>query len=418
MNYSTSIFYFYKMNNQIIERVSTIDVTFLNTYNSVVLCSNSSDKDTIVGTGKTISEFIIPFNFSNNDDWCDQLDYFINENKGNYIFGYISYDFKNLIEKPLQSRNNDEIKSHYLHFFVPSLVYKISQDDFNSILNNNQEEFFIKLNQRTSEEKYIKNVNTIKQHLQNGDIYEVNYCQEFYKNHIDDLNTFNLFSKLNNLTEAPFSTYLHLNEIDVISGSPERYIQKINKQLISQPIKGTIKRGSNDYEDNVLKNALLNDEKERAENVMIVDLVRNDLSRIAQRGSVNVDELFGVYTFKTVHQMISTVSCEISDKTTFSEVLKASYPMGSMTGAPKISAMNIIEELEDFRRGIYAGSIGYFSPNGDYDFNVIIRSIIYNNKLNNLSASIGSAITIKSDAKSEYNENLLKYEALKDALNS
>ena len=406
------------MNNQIIERVSTIDVTFLNTYNSVVLCSNSSDKDTIVGTGKTISEFIIPFNFSNNDDWCDQLDYFINENKGNYIFGYISYDFKNLIEKPLQSRNNDEIKSHYLHFFVPSLVYKISQDDFNSILNNNQEEFFIKLNQRTSEEKYIKNVNTIKQHLQNGDIYEVNYCQEFYKNHIDDLNTFNLFSKLNNLTEAPFSTYLHLNEIDVISGSPERYIQKINKQLISQPIKGTIKRGSNDYEDNVLKNALLNDEKERAENVMIVDLVRNDLSRIAQRGSVNVDELFGVYTFKTVHQMISTVSCEISDKTTFSEVLKASYPMGSMTGAPKISAMNIIEELEDFRRGIYAGSIGYFSPNGDYDFNVIIRSIIYNNKLNNLSASIGSAITIKSDAKSEYNENLLKYEALKDALNS
>lgn len=405
------------MNTQLVQSVNSFDVSKLNSHNSVILCSNSTDKETIIGTGETISEFIIPFNLLNKN-WDLELDYFINENKGKYIFGYIAYDLKNFVEGNLESNNNDDIKNHNLHFFVPSVVYKISQENFNIILNNNHDNFKIDLNQRTSKNQYIQNVNTIKEYLQKGSIYEVNYCQEFYKHNVEKLNTFKLFSKLNYLTEAPFSTYLHLNDIEVISGSPERYIQKKNNHIISQPIKGTIKRGIDKNEDNTLKNSLSNDEKEKAENVMIVDLVRNDLSRIATQGSVKVDELFGIYTFKTVHQMISTVSCDISEKTSFSDVLKATYPMGSMTGAPKISAMKIIEELEDFKRGIYAGSVGYISPTGDFDFNVIIRSIIYNNKLNNLSASIGSAITIKSEAELEYKENLLKYEALKNALNS
>ena len=405
------------MNPQLVKSVTSFDVSLLSKHNSIVLCSNKADKNTIVGTGYTLDEFVVSFD-SLNENWNDELDVFINKNKGRYIFGYISYDLKNLLEDKLLSKNNDIIKSHSLHFFIPSTVYLISQNNFNNILNHNQEKFNIELIQRTSREKYINNVNTIKEYLQKGMIYEVNYCQEFYKKNTNKLNTFNLFSKLNNLTEAPFSTYLHLNDIEVVSGSPERYIKKIDNHLISQPIKGTIKRGRTDLEDFDLISSLANDEKEQAENVMIVDLVRNDLSRIAKRGSVKVDELFGIYTFKTVHQMISTVSCDIDKNTSFSNILEASFPMGSMTGAPKISAMNIIEDLEDFRRGIYAGSIGYFSPNGDFDFNVVIRSIIYNNKSKNLSASIGSAVTIKSVAELEYKENLLKYEALKNALNS
>jgi para-aminobenzoate synthetase component 1 len=149
---------------------------------------------------------------------------------------------------------------------------------------------------------------------------------------------------------------------------------------------------------------------------MIVDLVRNDLSKIASKGSVNVDELFGIYSFKQVHQMISTVSCEIKDHFTFTDIIKATFPMGSMTGAPKVRAMQIIEECESTKRGVYSGALGYIEPNGDFDFSVVIRSILYNSSNNYLSFMTGSAITSQADAESEYAECLLKAKAMFEAL--
>ena len=197
-----------------------------------------------------------------------------------------------------------------------------------------------------------------------------------------------------------------------MSGSPERFIQRKGNKLSSSPIKGTSKRGKDVAEDEHLKKLLYNDPKERSENVMIVDLVRNDLSKLALDNTVKVDELFGIHTFETVHQMISTISCEVPTKTTFSEILHATFPMGSMTGAPKVSAMKLIEKHEDFKRGLYSGSVGLMAPNGDFDFNVVIRSLLYNYKNQYLSCAVGSAITIKATPEDEFNECMLKAQKL------
>ncbi|MDC1244897.1 anthranilate synthase component I family protein, partial [Crocinitomicaceae bacterium] len=196
--------------------------------------------------------------------------------------------------------------------------------------------------------------------------------------------------------------------------SPERFIKKNGSNLLAQPIKGTARRGENDTEDKFLFKSLRNDPKERAENIMIVDLMRNDLSKVAEKNSVKVDELCEIYSFETVHQMISTVSCKVKKQYSFVDILKATFPMGSMTGAPKIRAMELIEKYEDFKRGLYSGSVGYIAPNGDFDFNVIIRTMIHNKNLKTLSCSVGSAITIKSDAEKEFEECQIKIKKMID----
>ena len=172
----------------------------------------------------------------------------------------------------------------------------------------------------------------------------------------------------------------------------------------------------NEVEDQKLKQKLATDIKERSENVMIVDLVRNDLAKTAIKGSVEVEELCKVYTFDQVHQMISTVISQVSDQVHPVDILKTTFPMGSMTGAPKISAMKIIETLEETKRGLYSGAVGYFTPEGDFDFNVVIRSILYNSSKKYVSYSVGGAITAKSDPLSEYEECLVKAKAMRQVL--
>lgn len=188
-------------------------------------------------------------------------------------------------------------------------------------------------------------------------------------------------------------------------------------RLLSQPIKGTSRRGATPEEDEALKKELQENPKERAENIMIVDLVRNDLSKIARPKSVTVDELCGVYTFETVHQLISTVSCEVEETTSFTDIIRATFPMGSMTGAPKVRAMELIEEYEAFKRGLYSGTIGYISPNGNFDLNVVIRTLLYNKVQKYLSCSVGGAITINSDPEKEYEECLVKVQRILDGMN-
>ena len=347
-----------------------------------------------------------------------------------WMFGFLSYDLKNETEE-LFSKNFDGIESPNLYFFVPryvlilkNKVLEVHTYDsrstckeflFNLELDNDDVNLLIPLKQRETKKSYVKKINKIKEHIKRGDIYEMNYCQEFFANDVD-LNTQQIFFKLNNKSNSPFSSFMKLNEFNIICSSPERYIKKSCNYIISQPIKGTGKRGDNKLQDRIYCNNLKNSKKDISENIMIVDLVRNDLSVTASKKSVEVIELCKVYKFKGIHQMISTIKSRISKDFSFVDLLKTTFPMGSMTGAPKIRAMQLIEYFEEFKRGIFSGSCGYITPEGDLDFNVIIRSIIYNNKKKYLSLSVGGAITINSDPYKEYEECLLKAKQIFEVL--
>ena len=359
---------------------------------------------------------------------------FINKHKSNYIFGFLSYDIKNEIEQ-LNSKNNENLFFPLSYFFAPAYVVKIERNNLhylcgveskesNAFVQNflNQEvtnySYKIDWKARTSKKEYFKNIHAIKEHIKNGDVYELNYCQEFYAENINLQTPNHFYSKLNDSSLAPFSSFLTFDEFMVFSASPERFIKKVGNKLFSEPIKGTAPRGINKQKDDEIIKELQNNPKERSENVMIVDLVRNDLSKIASPSSVKVDELCKLHSFKTVHQLISKISCNLKKDTSFTDIIKATFPMGSMTGAPKISSMKIIEEMEQFKRGLYSGSIGYIEPNGDFDFNVVIRSILYNRQRKYLSCSVGGAITIESEAQKEYDECQTKVGKLMQLFNA
>ncbi len=355
-----------------------------------------------------------------------------------WLFGYLSYDLKNDVEK-LRSNNFDGLSFPDLYFFQPKKLFLFSENsvemhylnmvsdelesDWNAIseiifkLEEPETSKALSISLRTSKDNYLQKVGEVLEHIKRGDIYEANICQEFYSEdaEIDPLET---FLQLNKISKPPFSVFLKLNELFALSASPERYIKKTGTSVISQPIKGTAKRLKNIEEDLKMAQQLAIDPKERSENIMITDLVRNDLSRIAEKGSVSVEELCKIYTFEQVHQMISTVTCTVPENISSIEILRNTFPMGSMTGAPKISAMQIIEEIEDAKRGLYSGTIGYFSPSGDFDFNVVIRSILYNSSKKYVSFSVGGAITINSIPEKEYEECLLKAKAMREVLNN
>ncbi|CAM4409386.1 anthranilate synthase component I family protein [Zobellia nedashkovskayae] len=354
-----------------------------------------------------------------------------------YIFGYLSYDLKNDVEQ-LTSKNHDGLNFAELFFFQPKKIIKITgntvvfqylvmvddeiQPDFDLISNEGdlkEEKGMvtenIKIKLRIFKDEYFRQVRKMLSHIHRGDIYEANFCQEFYAEDTQ-INPFKTYQKLNKISEAPFASFLRVYDNYLLSASPERYLRKDGSKLISQPIKGTAKRASGVEEDEKLIAALKLDPKERAENIMIVDLVRNDLSKGALKGSVVVEELCEVYTFEQVHQMISTVVAHVPPNANLVDIIRQSFPMGSMTGAPKVSAMKIIEELEAFKRGLYSGAVGYFTPEGDFDFNVVIRSILYNATKKYVSYSVGSAITAKAIPEKEYEECLLKAKAMREVL--
>lgn len=356
-------------------------------------------------------------------------------NTKDYIFGYLGYDLKNDLEK-LSSNNLDNLDFSDLYFFQPKKLMFISGHnvtfkylenykheiaiDFKQIDNFllpsakvNKSDSNIKL--RTSKDSYLQKVNHILENIHHGELYEATFCQEFYSENTS-IDPLRVYQNLNDISKAPFATFLKIDRHYLLSASPERYLKKEGQKVISQPIKGTAKRSSLALEDNKLKTALINDPKERAENIMIVDLVRNDLSRISLKGTTKVEELCGIYSFKQVHQMISTISTQIHEELHPVDILKNTFPMGSMTGAPKIAAMEIIEKEEESKRGLFSGSVGYISPNGDFDFNVIIRSILYNEKKKYVSFSVGSAITSLAKPEQELEECLLKAKAMRQVL--
>ncbi|QNF35242.1 anthranilate synthase component I family protein [Adhaeribacter swui] len=343
----------------------------------------------------------------------------------------LSYELKNQIE-PLRSAHPDFIQFPVIHFFNPEVQIHFAADKI--IINSPQDNCLkiyqaileyqesktlnnrnLTIEQRISKEEYINQVNNIKQRIIEGDVYEINYCQEFYAS-APGFDPVSAFLGLNELSPMPFAGFYKVHDKYVMCASPERFLKKSQNMLIAQPIKGTIRRGKTTPEDNFLKNELATNEKEIAENMMIMDLVRNDLARCSVTGSVVVEEMFAIYSFKQVHQMITTIRSQVSNQTSLTEILKSTFPMGSMTGAPKIAAMRLIEQYEAFARGLYSGSLGYILPNGDFDFNVVIRSMQYNASTKHLSFAVGSAITYDSDPEQEYQECLLKAAALLQVL--
>ena len=293
-----------------------------------------------------------------------------------------------------------------IHCFVPDEIhnnYLIGKEK-----KINQE---IEFQSDISKEEYLRNILKIKEHIQKGDFYEANYCYQWISK-VEHLNSKLIFENLMDLTNPPYGFYADLEKHHIISASPELFIKKRANKLYSSPIKGTQKRDLDPIKDQLLKKQLKDSLKDQAENNMIVDLVRNDLSKIALKSTVKMEELRKVYTFKNIHQMISTISCEISENEKISNIIKATFPMGSMTGAPKIKVMQIMEDYEVSKRGLYSGSFGIIYPNGDFDFNVIIRTLIYNKANHLLSFHVGGAITIDSDPNLEYEETLIKAEAL------
>ena len=350
-----------------------------------------------------------------------------------WLFVYLSYDVKNDVED-LNSKNFDGLHFPDLFFFQPKKLFLLKgnqlevrylqlcddeiESDLIDIENNCQLSIInyqLTIQQRISKESYIAKVNQMLEHIHRGDIYEANFCMEFYAENAI-IEPVKIYQKLNAISKPPFAIFFKNNEQYLLCASPERYLRKEGNKVISQPIKGTAKRFSDLVLDENSKTELETNPKERSENIMIVDLVRNDLSHTAIKGSVEVEELCGIYTFEQVHQMISTVVSNVSTTTSPVEILRTTFPMGSMTGAPKISAMKIIEELEETKRGLYSGAVGYFSPENDFDFNVVIRSILYNAVTNYVSFSVGSAITSQSNPEQEYEECLLKAKAMFEVL--
>jgi para-aminobenzoate synthetase component 1 len=351
-----------------------------------------------------------------------------------WLFGYLSFDLKNDVEH-LKSNNFDGLGFPDLFFFQPKKIFLLKgnkleiqylnmcddeiEEDFAIIVESQKSkaetEETITIQQRIPKENYLEKAAKILEHIHQGDIYEVNFCMEFFAENAT-INPLEKFLKLNEISQPPFAIYFKNNKHFLLSASPERYLRKEGEVLISQPIKGTTKRFLDPIEDEKSRNQLALDPKERAENIMITDLVRNDLSRTAQKGSVEVAELCAIYSFMQVHQMISTVTAKLDKQYSAVDAIKTTFPMGSMTGAPKISALKIIEELEETKRGLYSGAVGYFTPNCDFDFNVVIRSILYNEENKYVSFSVGSAITSQSIPEKEYEECLLKAKAMLEVL--
>ena len=348
-------------------------------------------------------------------------------NGNDWLFGHFGYDLKNETEK-LQSQHTDRIGFDDLCFFVPEIVIELKENavaiycdcDAEAVFNNIRLcSTVIKKNQQTvtiknsiSREGYINTIKKLQQHILAGDCYEINFCQEFFAEHVV-VDPLAVYDKLVSLSPNPFASLYKLEDKYCICASPERYLKKEGNKIFSQPIKGTSKRNLLDKEaDAESKNYLLQNEKEKSENVMVVDLVRNDLSKVCKEGSVKVEELFGIYSFPQVHQMISTISGELDEEVNWVDIVKATFPMGSMTGAPKKRVMELIEQYEKTKRGLFSGAIGYVKPNGDFDFNVVIRSIFYNASAECISFQVGSGITFYCEPEKEYEECLMKGAAM------
>lgn len=344
--------------------------------------------------------------------------------------GILSYDLKNKFER-LKSQNPSLVNCPETCFFLPELtilfhektleIKSAAPDRLFEEIRDYQPEIVSQkiapVQVKTSKSEYIQTVRNIQEHIRQGDIYEMNYCIAF-EAVVESINPVQVFLDLEKKSPMPFASFFKCQDQYLVGASPERFIKKQGLQITAQPIKGTIQRGKTAEEDANYRESLRLSEKEQAENLMIVDLMRNDLARIAETGSIKVEELFGIYPFRQVYQMISTVTATLRPGTSFTEIIANTFPMGSMTGAPKIKCMELIDRYENFKRGWFSGALGFVDEFGNLDFSVVIRSIIIDTKAKHLFFAAGSAITYDADPAYEYEECLLKAKAIQETLRS
>lgn len=403
-----------------------LDASQISKYDSIFWLTGGEGKKSYLALGN-LSET----ETSDNQNW-EALAQF-QDNLNDWCFGWLNYDLKNELEQ-LTSENTPVFNNPKLKFIQPELVFEWENETIichyfpeqNNIAEIHElvdllwsapsneilgKPTAIDLKARITKTEYLQHIEHIKQHIQIGDIYEANFCQQYIAT--GEIDPYLTFKKLSDISPTPFGTFVKYKEFYTMGASPERFIKRKGQQLISEPIKGTAKRGRTKEEDTQLKAELKQSEKDITENVMIVDLTRNDLSKTAKKGSVKVTELCGIYTFPQVHQMISTIESTIENGITNTEILKSIFPMPSMTGVPKIKALEIIDQQESFQRELFSGSIGFIKPNGDFDFNVVIRTLFYNKKQQSISYAVGGAITADSDPEKEYEESLLKAKAIR-----
>lgn len=346
-----------------------------------------------------------------------------------WLFGHITYDLKNELESMLTTSHPYKLGFPTITFFVPEVVCYIDRDATALTIESFGDPRIVfadicsvgiavakplptlRLTRVIDRSTYLQTIDKLRTHIANGDCYEINFCNEGFCKDVS-IDPMQVFHELNELSPAPFAAYYRLYDKYMMCASPERYLRKEDNILTSQPIKGTARRDADPQVDEKIKVNLENDIKERAENVMIVDLVRNDLSRCCETASIKVDELFGIYSFPQVHQMISTVSGKLKSDVPFIDAIRYSFPMGSMTGAPKYKVMQLIDEYEHSARELFSGTVGYITPSGDFDFNVVIRSLFYNAATKYLSYQTGGAITYDSAPEKEWDEMQLKAAAL------
>lgn len=371
------------------------------------------------------------FFVSDGEDTFAALQGFLDGYPNTWVPGYLGYDLKNELED-LDSQHPDRTGFPDAYFFVPEYTLLIGQ--FNAEIKGHDPQLIVnqihatepleespgfegRLKYRMNKTAYFSAFDNLQRHIRQGDAYEINLCQEFYAEKAR-LNPLAAYRRLNEVSPTPFSCFFKFGHKYILSASPERFLSKSGDTLLSQPIKGTAPRGKDATEDEQIKTMLATSPKEISENIMIVDLVRNDLTRSASPGTVKASQLLQIHSFKQVHQLISTVTCQIQEGVGMVETLQNTFPPGSMTGAPKISAMKLIDRYENSRRGVYSGALGYFSPQGNYDFSVVIRTLLYNAENGYLSFHTGGAITDNADPEREYNECLLKGKALFEVLKS
>lgn len=373
----------------------------------------AGDKDSISFTGSNGFNLLQKFS-DQHKDW---------------LFGHFGYEALSEINiDPVLLHNEVDFGNGF--FFVPQIVVQFKEgllfietdeenpsDIFHQIENesafiNQPQKSVVNFTNGITAESYKERLTAIKKHILRGDCYELNFCQSFFANDVC-IDPLFFYSRLAEISPNPFGAFYKLKDKYCLCASPERFLKKQGEDIISQPIKGTSKRDLSDLNiDEANRQYLQNSSKEKIENVMVVDLVRNDLSRICREGTVHVKELFGIYSFPQVHQMISTVAGKLQYGIQWTDAIKACFPMGSMTGAPKIRVMELINEYEETPRGLFSGSIGYVDPSSDFDFNVVIRSLMYDDTKKLITFKAGGGITFNSDIEEEYKESLLKAGAI------
>ncbi len=354
-------------------------------------------------------------------------------NLGKWWMGVLPYELKTQFEPSVSSLHEPWINWPEVAFFQPELLVQVFRNEQTihlqshdesllaevvSLLQTSQDSIHwvdlpnLQFDAGYSQQAYQDQILRIKAHIREGDFYEINLTQAF-RAKVNLEQPAAISQRLKEISPVPFAGYFRFETLHLICASPERFLQKKGDQLCSQPIKGTAPRSPNPTIDFANQSYLQTSEKEQAENVMIVDLTRHDLQRSSLPGSVSVPSLFEIQAFPQVFQMVSTVVSRLRPDLSPAEAIAHTFPPGSMTGAPKVMTMNMIDQFEPEGRGAYAGSLGYFTPEGDFDFNVIIRSLIYHQDEQKLSYHVGGAITHDSDPAQEFQETLHKAEAIR-----